>query len=242
MLNFPLRSFLIVALAALWTVALMPLACLVMLLTLNPSTSIGLARKIWAPGLLWLGGATVSVVGREYVDPRKPAIYVSNHQSTIDIPLLFTAIPSDVRFMAKKSVRYIPVLGWYMWLAGYVFVDRGKPRKAIASLERAAQKIHGGTSIIVFAEGTRSTSGVLPFKKGPFALALKAKVPIYPIAIEGTGKLLPKGRWRITPGIVRVKIGRPIPVESYGQRDRQGLMLEVREAIVRQHLELRKIG
>jgi 1-acyl-sn-glycerol-3-phosphate acyltransferase len=89
------------------------------------------------------------------------------------------AIPTDVRFVAKKVLQYVPFLGWYMWLARFVFIDRGNHRDAIRSLDAAADEIRKGVSIIVFPEGTRSEDRmVLPFKKGPFALAMKAGVPI----------------------------------------------------------------
>ncbi len=157
---------------------------------------------------------------------------MSNHQSTIDIPTLFIALPVDVRFVSKQQLKYVPILGWYMWLAQFVFVDRGNRRSAIASLDRAAVQIRSGVSIIMFPEGTRSeTNEVLPFKKGPFALAMKAGVPLIPVAIEGSGKLMPKNSWNITPGPIRVAIGKPIDPAPFGD-DRDGLIRAVRDAVV----------
>lgn len=210
-----------------------------MLLSLNAGFSIWMARKVWAPVLVWAAGSKVEVHGLEHVDPTRPTIYVSNHQSAADIPVLFMAIPCNLRFVAKKSLSYVPILGWYMLLAGYVFVDRGNRTKAIASLERAAQKIRSGVSLIMYAEGTRSEDGrILPFKKGPFALALKSGVAVCPVTIEGTGKMMPKNRWHITPTTVKVKIGKPIDTSTYDPNDRERLIRDVRAVIVRQSLEL----
>ncbi len=143
------------------------------------------------------------------------------------------------RSTAKSQLRWVPLPGWYLGLAGHIFVDRGKTRRAIASLDRAVRQIHSGVSLIVFAEGTRSPNGrVLPFKKGPFALAIKAKVPICPVTVEGSGKLMPKNSWKITPGEIHVKIGRPIETAHLQESDREKLMCTVRDLIIGQSLQL----
>jgi len=218
---------------------LITIACLAMVLTWQPAASIWVARKLWAPILLRAGGAKLVVQGQENVDPCRSTVYASNHQSTIDIPVLFIALPVNLRFIAKSQLRWVPLLGWYLWLAGHIFVDRGKTRRAIASLDRAVRQIHSGVSLIVFAEGTRSPNGrVLPFKKGPFALAIKAKVPICPVTVEGSGKLMPKNSWKITPGEIHVKIGRPIETAHLQESDREKLMCTVRDLIIGQSLQL----
>ena len=123
-----------------------------------------------------------------------------------------------------------------------MFVDRGNHRRAIDSLEKAAKQIQRGASIIIFPEGTRSESlKVMPFKKGPFALAMKAGVPLVPIAIEGSGKLMPKNSWNITPGPIKVRIGKPIDPKPFGD-DRDALIRAVRDAVVAQNLEIGGLG
>ncbi|HVE81618.1 MAG TPA: lysophospholipid acyltransferase family protein [Myxococcales bacterium] len=215
------------------------MAMIAMVLTLNPGSSIWWARTVWAPVLLWSGNARLEVHGREHVNARRPTLYISNHQSTADIPVLFMAIPVNLRFVAKKQLAWVPLLGWYMVAAGYIFVDRGNRSKAIASLERAARKIRRGISLIMYAEGTRSEDGrILPFKKGPFALALKAGVAVCPVTIEGTARVMPKNRWTITPGTIKVKIGAPIDTSTYGPDERERLIHDVRQVIIRQSLEL----
>jgi 1-acyl-sn-glycerol-3-phosphate acyltransferase len=173
------------------------------------------------------------VSGLDQLDPKRPYIFISNHQSTIDIPALFVALRDyDVRFVAKKALQYVPFLGWYMWLARFVFVDRGNHREAVRSLDEAGAQIRSGISIIVFPEGTRSDSlAILPFKKGPFALAMKAGVPVVPVAIEGSGKLMPKNSWNITPGPIRIRAGSPMDPAQYGD-DRIAFITAVRTAII----------
>ena len=213
-----------------------------MLVTFNRSASMLVVQKWWSPVLLWAGGAKLEVRGLENLKKGQPYIFVSNHQSTIDIPTLFMAIPWDTRFVAKKQLKYVPMLGWYMWAAKFVFVDRSNHREAVRSLDEAGEQIRGGISIIVFPEGTRSDDRkVHPFKKGPFALAMKARVPVVPVAIEGSGLLMPKNSWQITPGPITVSIGQPIAPEHF-ENDRELLIREVRDRIIDQSFAMGGLG
>jgi 1-acyl-sn-glycerol-3-phosphate acyltransferase len=143
------------------------------------------------------------------------------------------------RYVAKHQLRWVPLLGWYLWLAGHIFVNRSNRRAAIASLERASGQIRSGTSIVVYPEGTRSEDGrILPFKKGPFALALKARVPIVPVTIEGSWRVMPKNSWDIKPGEIQVMIGAPIDTRTFAEDDREGLLRVVRDQIIEQSLLL----
>ena len=233
-----LRNLFCVFIAITWTTVLFPVTILVSLFTLNISNSLFVVRRIWSPVLLWAGGAQYTVRGLEKADFTKPAIYVCNHQSTLDIPALFAALPVNLRFVAKEQLKYVPVLGWYMSMAKFVFVDRSNHKKAVRSLELAAQRIRGGISIGMFAEGTRSDDrSVMPFKKGPFAVAMKAGVPVVPVVIEGSGNLMPKNSWNITPGPVTVMLGEPIDPKQFGD-DREALMKAVRDRIIDLSLEL----
>ncbi len=234
-----MRKLFCIFVAGVWTLVCFPLAILAMIVTLNPANSVWVARELWSPVLLWAGGAKLEVLGRENVDPKRPTIYVANHQSTIDIPAHFLAVPVPFRYVAKSQLKWVPLIGWYLALAGHVFVNRSNRAKAIASLDAAGAKIRGGTSIFLYPEGTRSPDGrVLPFKKGPFALALKARVPICPVTIEGSGDLMPKSTWNITPGPIRVKIGKPIDTTGFAENDREGLARAVREVIIADSLAL----
>src|SRR6476661_4239608 len=140
----PLINF---AISAVYTAILFPIALLMMLFTWDSGAGMWLAREAWGPLQIFLARATLDITGQENVDPKRPTIYVSNHQSTIDIIVLLRAIPINFRFVAKASLRWVPFLGWYLWLAGHILIDRGNSQKAIASLEKAARRIRNGISI-----------------------------------------------------------------------------------------------
>ena len=107
-------------------------------------------------------------------DARQAAVYAANHQSQFDIPALVLAMPVDFRVVAKRSLLYVPVFGWALWLAGFIFIDRSNREQAIKSLDRATGRLRSGTSVAIFAEGTRSPDGtLLPFKRGGFVLAVR---------------------------------------------------------------------
>jgi 1-acyl-sn-glycerol-3-phosphate acyltransferase len=234
-----LRNLFCMFTAAVATTVCFPLTLIAMLVWRDRGASVWVCRRLWSPVLLWAGGARLEVEGQENVDPKRPTIYVGNHQSTIDIPAHFVALPVNFRFVAKKQLQWVPGVGWYLWLAGHVFIDRSNRESAISSLERAARKIRGGTSIFLYPEGTRAgDAGVMPFKKGPFALALKARVPVVPVTIEGSGTVMPKNSWNIKPGPVYVKIGKPIDTTTFAEDDREGLAKAVRDVIIAQSLEL----
>jgi len=224
--------------AGAWSAFLFPFTALTALV-LGGDATVWICRHLWSPVLLWAGGARLVVHGQENVDAKRPTIYVSNHQSTLDIPAHFVTVPVAFRYVAKSQLGWVPFIGWYLWLAGHIFVDRSNRQAAITSLQRAGRKIRGGTSIFLYPEGTRSPDGrILPFKKGPFALALEARVPICPVTIEGTGSIMPKNSWNIVPGPVHVKIGKPIDTTPFAASDREGLARAVREVIIAQSLEL----
>lgn len=227
---------------AVWISICFPLAMLSAIL--RPSgAGMWVARDIWTPFLIFMSEAKLIVQGVENVDPKRPTVYVSNHQSTFDIPVLIRVLPVNFRFVAKEQLRWVPVLGWYLWFAGHILIDRSNRTRAIASLAKAAKKIRGGTSILMYPEGTRSPDGhILPFKKGPFALALEAGVAVCPVTIEGTARLMPKNSWKINlGGEIKVKIGKPIDAAAYG-KDRDRLMRDVRNVIIQQSLELGGLG
>ncbi|WP_338865911.1 lysophospholipid acyltransferase family protein [Myxococcus stipitatus] len=234
-----MRKLFCIVIAGVWTFVCFFLTILTMLLTFSASRGLWVVRELWSPVLVWAGGGKLEVVGQENVDPNRPTIYVGNHQSTIDIPAHFMAVPVPFRYVAKEQLKWVPLIGWYLALGGHVFINRSNRTKAIASLDAAAKKIRGGTSIFLYPEGTRSEDGrVLPFKKGPFALALKARVPVVPVTIEGSGKLMPKDSWNITPGPIRVKIGKPIDTTQFDEDDREGLARAVRDVIIADSLAL----
>src|SRR3990172_6697866 len=175
---------------------------------------------LWCRLILALSGVRVTVKGMENLPLDRPVIIVSNHQGAFDIPVLQSHIPVQFRWVAKKSLFRIPVVGWSMRLAGYIGIDRSDAGSAYRSIEKAAEKVKKGTSVLLFPEGTRSVTGkLLPFKKGGFLIAAKSGVEIVPVAVKGTKGVMKKGSLLISPAGVTLTIGRPMPTEGLGERE-----------------------
>jgi 1-acyl-sn-glycerol-3-phosphate acyltransferase len=190
------------------------------------------AAKRWAQKALWSAGIPYRVVGLEQVPLDAPLVVASNHQSWFDIFLLAAVLPGSLRFVAKKELASVPLLGPAMRRAGHVFIDRQNRQAAFGAYDEAAEAIRAGISAVVFPEGTRSRTGELqPFKKGPFVLAIAARVPLVPAYCAGTFTLLPKGSWRIRPHPIALVFGAPIATTDMEYDDRERLMKETRQAI-----------
>ena len=188
----------------------------------------------WAKIQLLVSGVRVKVRGLEHLDKETPYIYMSNHQGSYDIFALLSCLPVQFRWIAKKELFAIPILGWAMGAANYISIDRSGRRKALESIERAASKIKGGVSVVIFPEGTRSRDGsIQPFKRGGFTLALKSGVPIIPITINGSRDVMPRDSMRVRPGEIRVNVDRAIQTTPFSLRERNLLMEKVRETIER---------
>ncbi|KPJ98886.1 MAG: acyl-phosphate glycerol 3-phosphate acyltransferase [Desulfobacterales bacterium SG8_35] len=186
----------------------------------------------WASTICKASGVEVAVAGTEQLDPEKPYIFAANHQSQFDIFVLQGFLGVNFRWLAKKELFAVPVWGPAMRRAGYIPIDRSHGRQALKSLDEAAQKIAAGTSVIIFPEGTRSKDGKLhDFKAGAMVLAIKSGVPIVPVAILGTYDILPKGKLLLTPGKVRIRVGRPIETKNYSSRDKHKLAQVSQEAV-----------
>jgi len=192
----------------------------------------------WSKISLKVCGVKVRVSGKENVNQSGSYIYVTNHASMFDIPAVMATLP-QVRIMFKKELSYVPVWGWALRWGHHIMVDRAKGSDAIKSLERAAGTMKKGGSVILFAEGTRTRDGkLLPFKRGAFALAAKSGVPIVPIAINGSFKILPKHSLNIRPSMIELVIGKPIQTSGITTREQEiSLMSEVREIIARNYKE-----
>src|SRR5262245_57838747 len=192
--------------------------------------------RIWARLILSLCRVHLAVQGSSHIAAPGPYLFLSNHQSQFDILAVVLAIPLQFRILAKQELFYIPIFGWVLKLSGFVGIDRSNREKAIRSLERAAERLRNGRSLLIYAEGTRSPDGrLLPFKKGGFVLAIQAGVPILPITIQGSREVLAKGSLRIRPGTIQVRIGEPIDPSRYALDDKERLMQEVR-TVMRQAL------
>ncbi|HSP18578.1 MAG TPA: lysophospholipid acyltransferase family protein [Myxococcaceae bacterium] len=224
---------------AVWSIVWISTALLLGTLTRDSSLPLRFARRFWAPGMLWFSGAELRITGLPESGWDRPAIYVMNHQSSLDIPAAFAILPVDLRFIAKHTLRKVPFLGWYMSWTGMVFVDRSNSTQAVGTLNAAADRVRGGISLLAYPEGTRSRDGtVLPFKKGPFVLALQAGVPIVPVAIQGSLEVMPSGLKPLRPGVVRVAVGAPLPTADLTTADRDELVRRTRDAVVTMHAAL----
>lgn len=188
----------------------------------------------WARKVLKAAGTPVIAEGLESIPRNQPVIYASNHSSMFDIWALFATLPGSVRFVAKRELFKIPLLGAAMRAAGHIPIDRAGRKKAFEAYDEAARTIQRGTSsIIVFPEGTRSRTGeLLPFKNAPFGLAIAAHVPIVPVYVHHTFEILPKGAWRLRPRPIRLLVGAPIPTAGLAPDDRERLRDQVRAAMV----------
>jgi 1-acyl-sn-glycerol-3-phosphate acyltransferase len=166
--------------------------------------------RAWSWLILRTTGVNVTVEGLERLTPGTTYIFVSNHQSHYDTPVVFNSLPYQLRIIAKESLANFPVLGWHLKRGGHLFVDRRDPDRA-GILKRWRALVSEGLSLIVYAEGTRSDDGhVARFKAGSFLLAIQAGLPIVPLAVVGTRAVMPKGRLRTEPADVALVIHDPI--------------------------------
>ena len=170
---------------------------------------------------LHLAGIRVEAVWRHRLDPDQCYIFLSNHVSNLDPPILIPLLPLPVAVVLKRSLMKIPLLGWAMRLAGYIPVDRdGGVESAQESVEVAKQTLASGIHILSFPEGTRSRDGRLqPFKKGPFYMAEESGAPVVPISIYGTESMMKKGSMKIFPGTAHIIFHPPVRPQDYATRE-----------------------
>jgi len=192
---------------------------------------IDLARA-WSGWVISFAGVTVLVENRAQLVPGQPYVFMANHASSLDIWVMFIAVPRRIRMIAKKQLGRIPLLGWVMWAGRFIFIDRQNGVAARRSIELAGQRIRNGDSVMLFPEGTRTRDGSLGFfKKGGVHLAVKAGVPIVPVALRGTRALMPRGSLLLRSGTVKAIIGEPIPTEGLSEEERAVLNERVRGVV-----------
>lgn len=193
------------------------------------------AARIGLRLLFWLAGVWITVDGTLPAAAGATPIYMANHQSNLDPPLLVAALPGNLAFLAKKQLFSVPILGIVLKVGGLIPVGRtGDPAAARATEAQAAAAIRAGRPFMIFPEGTRSPDGaLLEFKKGPFYLAEQVQAPVIPVRIEGSGRLMPKGSMRIRSGEVRLQIFPAIlPAEWSGSTEpRETLARLVRDRL-----------
>lgn len=220
------------AVAGVWTAGWVTVALVASAIRGRPDPGLALARLIWGPGLLLLAGARLRIEGRERIDPSRAYFFAANHQSWMDIPVLFAAMPVPVLFLAKRELARVPFLGRYVEKMGMLFVDRANRREAVRTMEHAAARLREGWSLLSFPEGTRSPDGrIQRFKTASFAAALEAGVPVVPIAIAGALRVMPRDSFRVRPGVIHVRIGDPIPTAGLAVDDRAELASRVQRQV-----------
>jgi 1-acyl-sn-glycerol-3-phosphate acyltransferase len=186
----------------------------------------------WCRLVAWTIFTRIRVHGADRVRPDRPYVYMANHASLIDIPALFAYLPHPFWIMAKRGLFWVPFMGWHLATAGHFPIDRGDARKTARSVRRVIEGVQNGKSLALFPEGTRTRDGRLQdFKSGAFKIAMKAGVPIVPVAIRGTFELLPRTTLAPRPGRVDVVIGTPIDTTEYDERSLPALIARTRAAI-----------
>ncbi|MGD9236141.1 MAG: 1-acylglycerol-3-phosphate O-acyltransferase [Desulfobacterales bacterium] len=220
---------------AIWVVfATLVLGLTVMMVSLFVKSGNPIHRiaRFWGRSILVVSRIKVTVDGLSSIDPRRPYIYMPNHQSNFDIPVLLGYLTVQFRWLAKMELFKIPIFGHAMRKAGYISIDRNNRESAFKSLELAAEKIRNGVSVLIFPEGTRSRDGrIQPFKKGGFVMAIESGVPIVPVIISGARAIMTKGKFRVNPGQIRLSIQKPIDTTIYSRDTKEALMERVRRVI-----------
>lgn len=202
---------------AIWSVFCIFFSMLSSLLLLSKKPTVYLAKHLWSPVALFIMGAKLKVVGRENIKLGHPFVVMGNHCSYLDIPALFLAMPFHLHFIAKKELRRMPFLGWYMMLSDMIFIDRKNTAKAKESLADAVILVHKGKHVVIFPEGTASKNGKMAaFKKGGFFMAEDAEAHIVPTHIKGSYEIFPSAnKLNMRRGVITVCIGKPISPEEY---------------------------
>ncbi len=208
------------------------IAVLILSIFIKSGNPLHKIARFWGRSILVVSRIKVIVKGLSGIDPQRPYIYMSNHQSNFDIPVLLGHLTVQFRWLAKVELFKIPIFGHAMRKAGYIDIDRNNHTSAIKSLEVAAEKIKNGVSVLIFPEGTRSQDGKFRrFKKGGFVMAIDSGVPIVPVVISGAHTIMAKGKLRINPGQIRLLIHEPIDTSTYTRETKEALMERVRRVM-----------
>ncbi|MDE3187729.1 MAG: 1-acyl-sn-glycerol-3-phosphate acyltransferase [Acidobacteriota bacterium] len=186
----------------------------------------------WARACIWVSGSRLTVHGAENLQKHPVAVYAANHTSYMDTPVVFAALPFQFRILAKKELWPIPFIGWHLNRSGQIPIDVDNPRASLSSLTAASKTLRAGMPLFVFPEGGRTPTGHLqPFLNGAAYLAIRAQVPLVPIALSGVYDLLPMGTRHFYPGQLTLTIGEPISTTGLALRQADALTQQLRSAI-----------
>lgn len=233
-----LRSYFFILCIVVYTVV----GCTLVLLLfpfLGRGRYVDFATRAWVRLMLWTCRIKVTAEGLDNLENGKKYLFVANHQSLFDIPACFMVIPARLRMLAKKELFRIPLFGWCMWVIGHINIDRENREKAIASLDRAVERLKKeDISPVVYPEGTRSPDGKIhAFKRGAFVLAIKSGRPVVPVTIVGSRSVLPKKSVIINPGHIHVIINKPIATDDQDYTDRATLAKKAQSIIEKSFYE-----
>ncbi|MBL8898607.1 MAG: 1-acyl-sn-glycerol-3-phosphate acyltransferase [Planctomycetes bacterium] len=198
-------------------------------------------QRWWGRWILFGAGVRIAPLeGAEHLLPGQRQLFVANHQSLLDIPVLFAALPVPVVMAAKKELFRIPLFGWMMYAARFPKIDRANPDAAKQALQRSAERLRGtGVSVVLFPEGTRSRDGsVAAFKKGAFFVARDLGIPLVPVALAGTGAALRKGSLRVRASCVRLRFQPALDPRGRAEEERDAVMEEARARVLAALAEL----
>ena len=208
------------------------LAAIVISFFTRTGNPVHLVARIWARGILFASRINVTVNGLANIDPGQSYVYMANHQSNFDIPVLLAHLPVQFRWLAKAELFKIPIFGRAMRGAGYVKIDRFNQESAFESIKEAGSRMKNGVSVMIFPEGTRSRDGkIRPFKKGGFIMAVDSGVPIVPVILQGTRSIMEKSSLKINTGEVTLNIATPIATSGFSRNNKDDLIDSVRTAI-----------
>ena len=195
---------------------------------------VGKISRLWARWVLWSMGISYEIKGMDHLNREHQYIFMSNHESAIDVLLGLACLPYNIVFLAKKALFRIPVFGWAMQAAGMIKIDRQNREKAKQSLDQAVYKLKDSEfSTLLYPEGTRSENGeIQPFKKGGFILAIRSKLPIVPITIIGARTVLPKKSMKLHKGNIIFVIDVPIHTADLHVEDKNKLLTQCRNVMI----------
>lgn len=223
----------------LWTAFIATTGFLIWITTGGSQKYPMIVSHFWGPVIIWITGSKITIYGKENVKKDQYFIYVSNHESLMDIPAIFTAVPVNLYYVAKKELKSVPFLGWFMVMVGMIFIDRGNKEKAFESMRKAGKLIKGGKNVISFPEGTRNRDGKMKiFKRGSFIMAKAGNIEVVPIAVKGAREILPSGTGKLRPGHIKVKIGKPISGAEFSIDQVDQFASKAREAVAKMRDEL----
>jgi 1-acyl-sn-glycerol-3-phosphate acyltransferase len=181
---------------------------------------------------MWLCFIPITVRGVENIKGLRSAVFVSNHQSMLDIFMMIGYIPRNAGFLAKKQVIWVPIIGWLLILFGHIRVDRSNPRESLKSVQRCIKAIRSGWSIFIFPEGTRTDDGsIRSFKSGSLKIPLRTGAPVVPVTLAGAYKVMRKKTMAVKPSPIVMHIGEPIPTEELEVKDFKAFVASVERKI-----------